>query len=266
MRRSQSGGAALPAVSADDRIEAFWDKLAEFGPARTDKALAYAMKSLCRILGAQQAYWFDAVRLAIEPNPVSGWRVLRVQRLHPDPERDRATREMTRNIDKGQLDPSMVANLRGVGRFRISTQCEIVPPGWFEGNFYRTYFEPFGIRDVLYMAMPLHADMEIWMAFDRVGDNQAPFGDTERALLAQAMRPLKWFHRNVALHSGLLVAEKPLAPAERRILAALLSGGSEAEIAAETGLTQATVHTYATRIYRKFNVNGRAALAAIWLG
>ena len=148
---------------------------------------------------------------------------------------------------------------------RITIQHETAPPGWYESEFYRSLIEPFEIRYVMYLATPLNEDVEGWLGFKRIGDDKPLFGERERALLARAGRALKWFHRNVALHHGLLVAEKPLTPAERRVLQALLQGGSEREIAEKTGLTLSTVHTYATRIYRKFNVKGRAGLTALWL-
>ncbi len=68
------------------------------------------------------------------------------------------------------------------------------------------------------------------------------------------------------MHHGLLLADRPLTAAERRVLNGLLGHAIERGIAEELGLTTATVHTYATRIYRKFNVQGRTGLAALWLG
>lgn len=41
---------------------------------------------------------------------------------------------------------------------------------------------------------------------------------------------------------------------------------SEKEIAAEIGRTTCMTHKYIMEIFRKFGVNGRAGLMAIWLG
>ncbi len=63
-----------------------------------------------------------------------------------------------------------------------------------------------------------------------------------------------------------MLANEPLKQSERRVLNSLLTQKTEQEIAKEHGLTQATIHTYCTRIYRKFNVRGRSGLTALWLG
>ncbi|WP_367026359.1 helix-turn-helix transcriptional regulator [Methylococcus sp. ANG] len=253
-------------ASKQQQIHDLWDRLAEFGPTRVNEALDHAMASLCEIIGARQACWFGAVRLDCRDDPIDGWRACAIRYLHPHPERDAAYAEHCRRLDRGDIDPSIIANLRHAGRFRVSIQHEIVPPGWYDSEFYRNLFEPFGIRDVCYMATPVNSDMESWFGFERVGSEAPLFGEVERELLERAGRALKWFHRQVALHHGLTIASKPLTPAERRLLNALLCGASEAEIAERLGLTPTTVHTYATRIYRKFGVKGRTGLAALWLG
>jgi DNA-binding NarL/FixJ family response regulator len=85
-------------------------------------------------------------------------------------------------------------------------------------------------------------------------------------LVAQALRGIKWFHRQLLLGHGFGASEKPITVAERRIIKGLLSGATEKVIAEEANLTCGTVHQYATRIYRKFGVNGRAEFMALWLG
>lgn len=53
-----------------------------------------------------------------------------------------------------------------------------------------------------------------------------------------------------------------LSPAEQRVLAAALQGGSVREIAAELFLTEATVKTHLAHIYAKLGLNGRLELLA----
>lgn len=260
------GEAACVMSSQLDQIHALWDALAEYGPSRMDEALDHAMASLAELLDAQQAHWHGSVQLGAPDGANYGWRGVGVRYLHPQPEHEAAYREHCRRLEKGQVDPTVLANARGAGQYRITILNETAPPGWYEGEFYHALFKPFAIRDVMYVVTPLNADVECFLGFKRIGEDKPLFGDRERALLDQANRSLKWFHRNVALHRGYLVAEKPLTPAERRVLQSLLRGGSEREIAAEVGLTPNSVHTYAKRIYRKFNVKGRAGLTALWLG
>ncbi|MDD2767152.1 MAG: helix-turn-helix transcriptional regulator [Methylococcus sp.] len=252
--------------SKQQQIHCLWDELSEFGPSRVDDALDHVMARLCEIINAQQANWFGAVRLDYQNDPIDGWRAAAIRYLHPQPELDEAYAEHCRRLEQGDIDPSIVANLRHAGRFRVNIQHEHVPPGWYDSEFYLHLLKPFGIRDACYMATPVNQDMESWLGFQRIGNETRLFGETERALLEEAGRALTWFHRHVALHYGLLIADKPLTSAERRMLNVLLSGASEAEIASRLSLAPSTVHTYATRIYRKFNVKGCTGLMALWLG
>ena len=53
---------------------------------------------------------------------------------------------------------------------------------------------------------------------------------------------------------------------DTRALRGLLTSLSEKQIASELGQSYHTTHEYVTAIYRKFGVNNRAALMALWLG
>jgi len=79
------------------------------------------------------------------------------------------------------------------------------------------------------------------------------------------MRGLKWFHRELLLANGLLIAEKSLSPSERRIVRLMLTDRTEKEIAIELGQSPKTTHKYITEILRKFGVQGRTGLMARWL-
>jgi len=93
-----------------------------------------------------------------------------------------------------------------------------------------------------------------------------PFTAEERDLALYMMRALTWFHRQVMLSHGLLVARTPLSPIERRVLALLLTDRSEKAMAMELGVSHASVHTYVRDVLRKFGVKGRKGLTALWLG
>lgn len=58
----------------------------------------------------------------------------------------------------------------------------------------------------------------------------------------------------------------PLTPREREVVLLLVSGASTRTIAARTGLTVATVHTYLKRIYPKLGVHSRVELVAKMAG
>ena len=97
----------------------------------------------------------------------------------------------------------------------------------------------------------------------RPGD---PFTEEQRDLAFYAMRGLTWFHRQILLAHGLVVAHSPLSPMERRVLALLLTDRSEKLIASEIGVTPSTLHGYVRDILRKFGVSGRTGLISVWLG
>ena len=91
------------------------------------------------------------------------------------------------------------------------------------------------------------------------------FTDEAIALFSDALRGIKWFHRNLMLNQGLLMASAPLSGAERRVLPLLLSDASEKDFAHQLGLASSTVHQYVVGIYRKFGVRSRAGLTRLWL-
>ncbi|MEJ2060692.1 MAG: LuxR C-terminal-related transcriptional regulator [Gammaproteobacteria bacterium] len=250
------------------RVHVLWDGLAEFGAARINEALEYLLTGLLEPLGAQHAWWMGAVRLSDLGNgdPALGWRTRVVRHLANTPERRASVKEHLRRIDQGNVDPQVVANVRDSGRFRINISHEMVPADWWESEFYNALFRSRGIQDVIYVATPLGDDVESWFAFERISDQRLFFDETDREVLDYAMRSQKWFHRQLVLHHGVLLADKPLTSSERKVLNGLLTDKSEQEIASELALSPSTVHTYSKRICRKFNVRGRAGLAALWLG
>jgi DNA-binding CsgD family transcriptional regulator len=62
------------------------------------------------------------------------------------------------------------------------------------------------------------------------------------------------------VHAAL--ARTALSPREREVVALLVAGRPTREIAARTGLTVATIHTYLKRIYPKLGVHSRVELVA----
>lgn len=52
---------------------------------------------------------------------------------------------------------------------------------------------------------------------------------------------------------------------ERQVLAHLLTGISEKQVASQLNLSPGTVHKYVTQIYRHFGVSTRAELMAMWI-
>lgn len=256
-----------PANNQLEQVYSIWDGLADFDAAQVDRAVEYLMASLCDLVGAQNADWIGAVRLtdAAAEDPAGGWRPKAVRFLHPTEKLIAAVKQQTRRVDQRLINDAAAKIVAMSGRFRACRLCDVVPPDWFESDFYRDYFRGCDREDAIYVAFPVNEDAESYVGVFRAVGRQR-FTAAERDLVGYAVRGIKWFHRQMLLSHGLLVANAPLTPVERLVLRGLLAGLPEKQIAADLGRSYHTTHEYVNSIFRKFDVNNRAALMALWLG
>lgn len=248
-------------------IHELWDELADFDASRSDEALIHLMEKLCALAGAWNVSWMGTVRLdgSFAGDPVKGWRPRSIRFLHPSPPLDDAVQEQVEKLEQGIVDITTIRNAEGAGAFRANRLQDLVEPEWFESLYYQTYYLGIGTGDAIWVAFPVNEDAESWFGIHRA-QGLPFFTEAERELVAYILRGIKWFHRQLMLSHGLLVAAAPLTQAERRVLHLLLSGRSEKLIAMEIDRSYHTVHECVTAIFRKFGVNNRAALMALWLG
>ena len=251
--------------AARDRIHRIWDELAAFEASESEAALLYLLGAVAKLITAQNAVWIGVLRMSDDrKDPLNGWRARAIRYLHPTTA-DQASGEKAMRRMRGVVhDPSTAAHLRMAGRFHVVLQREVMPD-WHESETYLELYAPRGIIDMLTVGAPVNPWAESYYLFHRKRPRRA-FTAQDRDTVAYAMRSLTWFHRQVLLSHGLLAAHSPLSPAERRMLAALLSQRTEKEIAATLRLTHATAHTYIQQVFRKFGVGSRAGLTALWLG
>lgn len=256
-----------PTAEHRERIHHFWDRLADFDAAQVDQALDFLMASLCELLGADNAEWIGLVRLADEGNddPAHGWRPPVVRLLHANDSLTAAIREQAQTLGKELRNPAALNILDNQGSFRAIRLCDVATPDWFESDVYRTYYRDCGRDDAVYVTFPVNRDAESCFGFFLAGTERR-FTTSERDTLAYALRGIKWFHRQLLLSHGQLVASAPLTQVERSVLQGLLSGLAEKAIAAQLGHSPNTTHGHVSAIYRKFGVNNRPALIALWLG
>jgi DNA-binding CsgD family transcriptional regulator len=252
---------------SNDFIHTLWDELADFDAAHSDAALAHLMNGLCTLAGAWNIVWVGVVRMDanIPGDPVKGWRPRLIRFLNPSPPLDNHARQEAEKLEQGVVDATTIRNAAGAGRFRANRLRDLVGPEWFESPYYRVTYQLLGTVDAIWVAFPVNEDAESYFGIFRAPDTP-PFTESERDEVAYALRGIKWFHRQLMLSHGLLVVMTPLTPAERRVLHLLLTGLSEKLIAAELGRSYHTTHECVTAIFRKFGVNNRAALMALWLG
>ncbi|MDQ2703197.1 MAG: helix-turn-helix transcriptional regulator [Pseudomonadota bacterium] len=255
------------AVSTTDAIHALWDALADIEISRVEHARNRLLEGLCALVDAQNASWVGAVRMdhAQPGDPVSGWRVRISHRLHDNDTLHSAVREQTQNLDAGSVDLSTIRNVSFAGTWRTRRLVDLVPPAWFEGDYYRNYYRGLGWLDAIWAGVPINRDTEIYFGLYR-GLGQPWFSEAERDIVAHALRGLRWFHRQQTLGHGLGIGVTPLTELERRVLSGLLEGLTDKQIAARLEMSTHTTHEYASRIYRKFAVPNRSSLMALWLG
>jgi DNA-binding CsgD family transcriptional regulator len=247
------------------RLHALWDSLADFGPGDLDRAWRHLLAEMCLLLDAQNAMWAGVVRLAHPSmsDPLGGWRMPVMQYLHPLPGIDATIRDYKGTLDDGPDEKSIRYHAHG-GQFRVLCLADLVEPGWFESEFYKRFFRVgMDAVDVMFVGAPVHADAEAGLAFYR---RDRPFDADDRALAEEALRSLRWFQRQLLLGHGLLLADAPLTPVEQNVLQQILQGMSAKEVAAHLDHSLHTTNEYHQRLYRKFGVNGRAELMALWLG
>jgi DNA-binding CsgD family transcriptional regulator len=270
-RRGQdSRPESTPLRRHEDNIYRLWDELADFGSDATNEALMHCMHTICGWIGAQNAFWIGAVRIAakneMDSDPASGWRIGRVEPLNAEfvnLERLQTSRQPPHAFDPGDAAPAVIS---GAGQFRIySLGTGVADLEAFQKteHYDRFYRQP-GVSDRIWVVFPINVDAESYFVFDTHEEGRR-FGKNELYMAAEALRGIKWFHRQQLLAHGLGISDAPLTQAERRILAGLLSGASEKIIAHQLNLTQGTVHQYVTNVYRKFGVRGRAEFMALWL-
>ncbi len=256
---------AIPTAQVREHIHRLWDTLAAYEVADSDAALQKLLGSVATLVDAQNAYWLGVVRMSSdERDPLLGWRPRVIRYLHPLEIDETYARQKVRSMGKGDCDESTRAHARLAGAYRARRLRDLVSPGWFQSETYTTGYVGRGIYDALVVGVPVNAFAEGYYGFHR--KTRDPFTAAQRDVALYAMRGLTWFHRHIMLSHGLLVAGTLLSPAERRVLALLLTDRSEKKIADQLGLSPATVHVYVTEIFRKFNVSGRAGLTALWLG
>jgi len=253
-------GAPLPT----DSLHRLWDALADFPVTDSEEATAFLMAALAERIGAWNATWAGAICLGSrDGDPLAGWRVGAVQALKPVgplPEEGHF-KEILRHWDRREIDPSFLLPMRAVGSFRSYSFRRELDAAWFETPFYHRYYGAAGTHDAAFVAFPLNDDSESHFGFYA----RRRFTDAEIGELEAALRGIKWFHRRLMLSRGLLVASAPLTPAERRVLAMLLTRASEKEIAHGLEMAASTAHQHVKSIFRKYGVTSRAGLMSLWL-
>lgn len=260
---------------SDKQRYALWDTLADFGSDAMDGALQFCMRQISSLISAQQAFWGGTVRLGhdqvADEDPYKGWRLgawVAMDHTHDSsPEWMRSAARTFNTSGAGALGAATRRVLAQTGRFRVFALSKgmVDLDAFQQSQAYDYFFRQQGIVDRIWVVFPVNDDSESTFCFDRF-EGQPCFDEREVKVAAEALRGIKWFHRQLLLCRGLGVAAENLTPAECGIVRELLTGAPEKEIAGRLNLTPASAHQYVVRIYRKFGVKGRSKFMALWLG
>ncbi len=255
---------------------AFWNDLAAFPATKVAPMLKHFYRVILPLLGADDGFWIVSVRLArgetARRDLCQGWRIRVSVPAVPTPERLAQIRRFLEGHDK--QDPAhvgqTVVNLhRGAGRFRV-LRLHGGLVDWEEfrqTEHHRLYYQERQINGRIWVAFPINDDVEICYCFDRQGPpDPARFFTPEDMDRAESLLGgLGWFHRRLVLSRGVRAGQSPLSPAEGRVLAQLLTGRSEKEVAEALGQSAHTTHTHVRAVFAKLGVQSRAELMALWL-
>ncbi len=254
----------------DDDVYRLWDALADHGAQNTQAALALCLRTLCDWTGSQNGYWMGLVRLSHKPGQpdlLKGWRIgVSVGMRRPELTTPARIRHDMPTIQTPTVGAAAQAIAATAGRFRSFSMCTGIfdPATLEEAEHYFVFDNPPGISNRIWIVAPVNAGVESLFIFDSYTHGM-PFDAALIRRATQALRGIKWFHRQLLCSHGLGLCADPLSPAEQRLVPELLNGDHEKVIANRLGLTEATLHQYATSVYRKFGVHGRAEFMSLWL-
>lgn len=253
-----------------DWLFELWDRLADYHPSEIDKAHEFLMAELATRIRADNVVWIGGVRMLhgarARRDTQNGWRGRSVRILRPSPVREQQSRESIKAQDRETVLTTQAITATA-GRFRVHRMRDgfVDFEAFRQTPHYRNHYEALGLTDRIWAVSPVNPDAESYFLFD-LRHARRRFTETDARLVGHALRGIKWFHRRLLLSHGLLLADDAFTPAQRRVLALLLTEATEAEIAAQLDLAKGTVHQYAVDLYRKLGVRGRAGLMSLWLG
>jgi DNA-binding CsgD family transcriptional regulator len=147
-----------------------------------------------------------------------------------------------------------------VGEMFVETSRQtLTPRAWYDSPYYCDHVRSIGFDESIISTVGTgRVGMVQGFGFFRER-GLAPFGDREKELLMLVELGLGPFiHRPVTQ----MVAASRLSPRERDVLAGLLDGLADKEIAARLGISRHTVNQRAKQVFRAFDVHSRAELLA----
>ncbi len=165
-----------------------------------------------------------------------------------------------------QVDDSVARMFAAGGSTRVMRTRDIEPEAerW-ERSPSRRLIEAHGLRDRIIGAYAIDERTEVHFVFDR-RRAQSDFSEADRAILEVMLSGIGRLCRWLALSYGVYPQGSRISPRQREALQHLLTGEAEKNIADRMGLKQSSLHQIVVELYRRFGVQSRPELMAMWLG
>lgn len=261
------------------RLQSLWSEAAAHPVNQSTGAMREVLGKLCGILGAVDASWLVMRRLDCSPpgqpergqfdtvtEQMRGWVPVVGMYLNPDKVLKRVSERWYMHARKNGVDPITVELLKSTGVTRACIREDVVTEKqWAEHWLARSFLSYYGVGERMVGVVPHSEDSECVVVLDRPLKAK-PYTQGDKQFFLHAIGGLRRLHRNLSLEHGAIHASSPLSKRERETYRQLLTSRSEAEIAEQMGLSSHTIHDYARKLYRKFNVKGRTGLMALVLG
>lgn len=188
-------------------------------------------------------------------------------------EDDRAARRWQEYASKGPAEQKpeypVVTRMFGAERERGVTLTRDAiwggPAVWERSRAFNEVHRACGIDDYIFSIRQVPRTRTVSTLWVHRAVGEDGFTPRERRLLALLHDQIAALMGG-ALASGAEPGLRDLPKRQREVLGLLLEGLSEKEIAAELGLSKATVHEHATKLYRHFDASSRAELLARFIG
>jgi len=168
--------------------------------------------------------------------------------------------------DMGWTDPTFLAMIRLPRPVATRRRCELVDDRtWYGGAHFNDFYRRADVDDCMISRTVPPPDSGLAMFYVRL---TRAMGDA--AYTVREQRILRLFVAGLAPLIGAKLATLPrdgagLSPRMRQVLALLLRGLSEKQVAGRLGISRHTVHDYVKALHKHFGVSSRGELLAACL-
>ncbi len=219
------------------------------------------------LVGASDGFLVLAARTpaaATPGDPLRGWQPRISERFGVTVDEETLRAAWYAYAPNYATDPHTRAMVRHAGTDRVHLRREVVDDRtWNTCPQVNEVLRPSGVVDRVVGGFALTPSVELYVGLDRRGRGR-PFGSDARETMRACLQGVRWLHRRIAWSHGLVGAERPLSPRERRVLRCLLRGCSEKQMAHQLRISTASAHQYVVTLYRKLGVTSRAELFVRW--